>query len=204
MPGALAVFNRRMAGRLARKGHPLRAHLVGVARLAARLAGPAGCDPCAARAAGYLHDWTRPFSAPRLARALRKYRVRLDRRSRGIPELWHGPLAAAIAWRDFGLKDRTILRAVRIHTIGRAAATPLEMCLIVADFCEPGRRFREARVARRLAGRSLRLAANYVAASRIAYLREAGIMPHPAAVAFMSGLAASPTPAKLAPGGTSA
>jgi predicted HD superfamily hydrolase involved in NAD metabolism len=202
MPGVLEGFNRRMAGRITRKGHPLRAHLVAVARLAARLAGAAGCDPGAARAAGYLHDWAKPYSAPRLAGELRKCRIRLDRRSRGIPALWHGPVAAAIARRDFGLTDPAVLRAVRVHTTGRALATPLEMCLIVADFCEPGRRFREARVARRLAGRNLKLAANYVAAARIAYLNGAGITPHPAAVAFLDGLAVSPT--KLAQGGIGA
>lgn len=189
----LGAFNRGMAARLGRNGHPLRHHLIGVARLSARLAVRAGCDPAVARAAGYLHDWARPLPARRLSLALRRYRVRLDPGARAIPELWHGPVAAEMARREHGISHPGVLRAVRIHTTGCPRASTAELCLIVADFCEPGRRFREARVARRLARRNLKLAANYVASSRIAYLKEAGIVPHPSAVAFLSGLAASPT-----------
>jgi predicted HD superfamily hydrolase involved in NAD metabolism len=179
-----------MVARIRRSAHPLRRHLFAVARLAADLARRAGLGGERARAAGYLHDWLRPASRRLLGCVLRRYSVRLDPESRAVPGLWHGPAAAAMAERKWGVADGAVLSAVRWHTTGRPGATPLEMCLIVADFAEPGRRFREAAVARRLGRRNLRLAAGYVAASRMAYLIEAGIEPHPAAVAFMSSLAA--------------
>jgi len=168
--------------------HPLRGHLRSVAALAARLARGRGVAPARARAAGLLHDWLKPVPPRALGRLMASAGVRLDRASRGAPALWHGPAAAALAPPRAGGRDRGVRAAVRWHTTGRARLAPLDAVLIVADYCAPGRRFREAAAGRRLAARSFPLAVRYVVACKLAWLRARGLRPHPATLACWRGL----------------
>ncbi|MEK7765610.1 MAG: bis(5'-nucleosyl)-tetraphosphatase (symmetrical) YqeK [bacterium] len=167
--------------------HPLRGHLRAVARLAVRLARRHGADPGGARAAALLHDWLKPLPRRRLARLLSGSGVRLDRATRGLPAIWHGPAAAALA-PTVGVRNAAVRRAVRWHTTGRGRLSRLDGILIVADYCAAGRGFREARVGRRLAARGLPLALRYVVASKLAWLRSRGLRPHPATLACWRGL----------------
>ena len=181
-------FNRGFSRHLAETRHPLRSHLKQVARLAAALARRYGADPAGAATAGYLHDWLKPYSSPRLRTVLQRNRVRLDPVTKRTPALWHGPAAAGRARRVFHLTHPQVLDAVRWHTTGHARASRLGRAVFVADFCAGGRTYREAAIGRRLAGRSLALATRYVLASKLAYLQARGLRPHPAALAFWRGL----------------
>jgi len=155
-----------------------------VARLAATLARKYRADPAGAAAAGYLHDWLKPYPPARLRAVLRRHRVRLDPKMKRLPKLWHGPAAAAHARHLFHLNHADVLNAVRWHTTGRPGASRLERVVFVADFCAEGREYREAVVGRRLAKRSLELATRYVLATKLAYMNARGLQPHPAGLAF--------------------
>jgi HD superfamily phosphohydrolase YqeK len=50
-----------------------------------------------------------------------------------IPAVWHGPVAARILHRDFGLDDPAILSAIARHTVGDPALTALDAVVFVAD-----------------------------------------------------------------------
>jgi predicted HD superfamily hydrolase involved in NAD metabolism len=155
-------------------GHPLRRHIVAVARLAADLARRHGVNPEQAAMAAHLHDWLKPWPAARLAALLRRRRVRLDAHTRATPATWHGPAAAAEAPARLGIRDHAVLDAVRWHTSGRRNPSDLLKILIVADFCADGRDFPEARIGRRIARRDLTAATRYVLASKIAWLNSRG------------------------------
>jgi len=180
----LADFNREFPRLLARTKHPLRAHLVSVAQLAADLAKRHGGDPAAAAAAGYLHDWLKPLSRSRLKRIFLRLRVPMCPSTERAPALWHGPAAAALARRSLGLKHPDALAAIRWHTTGRPRASLVERAVFVADYCAAGRGFREAGAGRKLATRSLDLATRYVLAGKLAHLQSKAVRPHPASLAF--------------------
>ena len=112
----------------------------------------------------------------------------MDNETRGIPELWHGPAAAAVARHRSGMRDHEILEAVRWHTTGRSGMSTLGRILFVADFCSRDRKFPGAAEGRRLARRSLKLGVRYVLASKLSYLMESGVKPHSAALGFWGSL----------------
>ncbi|WBX79081.1 bis(5'-nucleosyl)-tetraphosphatase (symmetrical) YqeK [Virgibacillus salarius] len=56
-------------------------------------------------------------------------------------ELWHGPVAALLIEKEFGVKDIDIQNAIHYHTTGRAHMSNLEMIIFLADYIEPGRKF---------------------------------------------------------------
>jgi predicted HD superfamily hydrolase involved in NAD metabolism len=160
--------------RLVLRRHPLRAHIMAVARLARDLARQNGVSPRRAELAALLHDWLKPWPAARLRNLLLRRRVRLDAHTAGLPVLWHGPAAAAEAHATLGIHDREVLDAVRWHTSGRPNPSKLLRILMISDFCAAGRDFPEARVGRALARRSLSAATRYVLACKVAWLTAHG------------------------------
>ncbi len=173
---------------LARLDGRLKAHLEGTAALAADLARRNGADPDAARLAGLLHDLLKPLPKGRLLGLMRRYRTPLDRDTLKAPSIWHGPAAAGLARAGLGIRDRAVPAAIRWHSTGRAGQGRLERALFVADFCAPDRDFREADRCRKLAFKDLDRAARYTVASKLAFLYDRGIRPHPAAYACWRGL----------------
>jgi len=171
--------------------HPMRAHLTAVRKLAVALARRHGVSPDLAAVAALLHDWLKPMTPGRLRHILRQHRVRVDAHTAALPNLWHGPAAAAEAPVRLGIKDREVLDAVRWHTSGRPHPSKLLQLLIVADFCADGRDFHEAAVGRRIARRNLSEAARYVLASKIAWLRSRGASA-PGMKACLASLAKGP------------
>lgn len=56
-------------------------------------------------------------------------------------ELWHGPVGAIIAQKEFDIENEDVLNAIRFHTTGRAGMSKLEKLIYVSDMIEPGRNF---------------------------------------------------------------
>ena len=113
------------------------AHTKGVVKTADRLARKHGVDPARARLAAWLHDCGKALDREAMQPLLR--RARLDVQERALPALWHAPVGALLALRDYGLKDAEILRAIRFHSTGAPDQTRLQKLLFVADYIEPGR-----------------------------------------------------------------
>jgi len=164
--------------------HPLRRHLKGVSTLAARLAALNGGDVHGAAVAGLLHDWLKPLPPAALARLMASLGGRFDPDTGKIPELWHGHVAAVLAGREMGIVDPATLAAIRWHATGRPGMGVVGTAVFVADYCEEGRGFPEARAGRRLAFLDLGAGARYVSASKLAWLASAGARPHPISMAF--------------------
>ena len=58
-----------------------------------------------------------------------------------MPDLLHGPIAAAIMEHELGITDEDILNAVRYHTTGRPGMSRLEKIIYMADLVEENRAF---------------------------------------------------------------
>ncbi len=116
-----------------------RVHTYGVRKTALHLAEKYGCDTAKTEMAALLHDLYRGVAAEVL-----NYHVRhlgLDPSYIDRPNLAHGPVAAEMIQRDFGVKDKEIIDAVRYHTTGRAEMTLLDKIIYIADAIEPARSY---------------------------------------------------------------
>lgn len=169
--------------------HPLREHLDAVARLAGELAFRNGISRPRAELAAYLHDWFKPLPPHRLRAMLSRYHGRLDADTERVPELWHGPAAAAFARRALCIRDAEVLDAVRWHSTGRPGLPLIGRILFVADFCAEGRAFPEARRGRALALTSLAQGLRYVMGCKLAWLFGRQLPVHRNSIALWSEVA---------------
>lgn len=130
-------------------------HILGVADTAEMLARTYGVDVDKARLAGLLHDWDK---------GMRDGEIRQRAVDLGIveevgpwvveamPEVLHGPTAAAALGREFPEIPDDVLHAIKCHTTGALEMSDLDKVLYVADAIEPGRQFQEADDLRKLVG----------------------------------------------------
>jgi predicted HD superfamily hydrolase involved in NAD metabolism len=123
------------------KGLPdgLRAHILRVEEEAVRLAGLHGVDQTRARAAALGHDLVRHKNGAELLQLAGEYGLTPDPVERAWPILVHGPVAAAMLSRDYGVMDADLLAGVDCHTTAREGMSRLEQVLFVADKIEPGK-----------------------------------------------------------------
>jgi len=114
-------------------------HIRAVADLAGALASAHGRDAEQARRAALLHDYARERSLTQLLRDAEELRLPISDYERRNPGYLHGPLAAALAAREFDL-DPESCAAIAGHTTGREGMGELELILFVADHAAEGRK----------------------------------------------------------------
>ncbi|SDF21752.1 putative HD superfamily hydrolase of NAD metabolism [Sporolituus thermophilus DSM 23256] len=127
---------------LARRLTPKRlAHSVGVSETSAWLAEKYGADVRQARLAGLVHDCAREMTSNNLLQLAEAFGIVVNDVERQEPVLLHAPVGAALAEREYGIRDPQILRAIALHTTGGADLTLLDKIIYLADFIEPHRDF---------------------------------------------------------------
>lgn len=98
--------------------------------------------------------------------------------------IWHGPLAAMIANKEFGVEDKDILNAVWNHTIGGYDMTLDQKILYIADYIEPARNFNGVDKARELAADDLDAAVDFKMKQSIQHLVSKGRMVYPETISI--------------------
>lgn len=129
-------------------------HTLGVMAASRQLAERYKADAERAELAAILHDVAKYWQTDRLEACIR---------ANGLPhellrygkQLWHAPVGALVAERDYGVTDAEVLDAIRYHTSGRPGMGLLEQIVCVADYIEPGRDFPGVDDIRQLAEHSL-------------------------------------------------
>ncbi|BDE05004.1 hypothetical protein WPS_02800 [Vulcanimicrobium alpinum] len=166
------------------------AHVLRVARTAARFARAHGIDAERARVAGMLHDLARLYSADRLLRECERRGMPIDAFERANPIVLHARLGAELAREQFGIDDEAVLSAIRKHTVAAEVMSPLDEVVYLADGLEPGRDFTGRAALASLALRDRDAAMRGVLASSIAYLtrRSLDVAPQTLAAAGRYGL----------------
>lgn len=131
---------KRMKALLRRRVKPSRfVHSVMVAETAEKMAHVYGVDPRVARIAGLLHDWDKALSPKRLRDRIARYHLDIDGPTQiNMPQLLHGPTAAAVLADEFPEFGEEVFQAIERHTVGGLRMTPLDMIVFCADKLEPG------------------------------------------------------------------
>jgi predicted HD superfamily hydrolase involved in NAD metabolism len=153
-----------------------RAHVYGVVDTAKKLAEKYGCDIEKAEKAALYHDMFRSTPVEVLNMYVRQ--LELDPVYIDNANLAHGPIAAIIMKRDYGIDDQELLDSVKYHTTGREGMSTLEKVVYLADAIEPGRNYPTVDEARKLAEVSLDEACLFSMERSIAYIRERGLYLH--------------------------
>lgn len=133
-------------------------HTLGVAETAKKLAEKWGADPEKAYLAGLVHDCAKEISKAETFEQLEAHGYVCDELERLSPNILHAPLGSIVAREQFGIEDEEILDAIRYHTVGREKMTLLDKIIYVADFIEPGRKYKEVQEVRDLAFEDMNLA----------------------------------------------
>lgn len=124
-------------------------HSRGCADFSAAACVRAGLDPRKGRAAGWAHDLAKELPRERQEALARDCPVTVPGSVFENPVLLHGPAAASLLAREYGVRDRDILEATALHTVGRADMGRLAKIVWAADKLEPGRRHVDDSVRRR-------------------------------------------------------
>jgi len=132
--------------------------------------------------AGLLHDVSRSMDRKGLLKLAEKIKMKIDPIARIEPKLLHAPLSAYIARKEFGIRDRQILKAISSHTLGRKNMTMLEKIVYVSDHVEEGRSHAGVAYARRLAEIDIDQAVVAISSSMIKYLLGNDLPVHPMTV----------------------
>lgn len=153
-----------------------RKHIYGVVETAKKLAEKYGSDPEKAETAALFHDMFRSTPVEILNMFVRQ--LQLDPVLMNNANLAHGPIAAVIMQRDYGIEDEDIINAVRYHTTGRENMSLLEKIIYLADAMEPGRAYPGVDQLRKIAEESLDQACLFSMERSINYIRERNLFLH--------------------------
>ncbi len=170
-------------------------HTMAVRRLAEALARRWGEDPRRASLAALLHDCGRLIKKERLAHYSLDHGLRaplLAEIARRAPGLLHAYVGEDLARRRFGCRDRSVLRAVRSHTLGAPAMSRLDRIIYVADASSEDRSHPYAAPLRRLASQDLDAAFKACFAAKIIHAAQRGRWIHPFSVSLWNRLCARP------------
>lgn len=148
-----------------------RAHVIGCAELAAKLARALGADERAAWRAGILHDCTKRLKTDEQLKSCAEYGIIINQSDIESPLVLHAYTAAELSRREFGLSDEEC-SAIRWHTTGHADMTQLEKTVYLADCIEPTRDYPGVGKLRKLAEKDAEAAVIAAAARTIAHLAE--------------------------------
>ncbi len=168
-------------------------HMEGVAGTAERLARSYGADPHLARLAGILHDWDKDLDNDQIRVKVHEMGIQGEVGEwvvRNMPQVLHGPTAAAELERSFPDIPAEAISAIRKHTIASREMSDLDKIIYIADALEPGRRFDEVQELRSMMGKAS-LDELYYEVYRfwIQALVDKGCLLHPDTLAIWNDLA---------------
>jgi predicted HD superfamily hydrolase involved in NAD metabolism len=88
---------------------------------------------------GLLHDCAKCISDEKKLKLCQKYGIELSFYENEHPFILHAKLGAKIASLKFHIDHEDILNSIQFHTTGKAAMSPLQKVIYIADYIEPGR-----------------------------------------------------------------
>ncbi len=116
-------------------------HSIRVAQTAYRLATYWNVNPTHAWIAGLLHDIAKEMNPDHLTQLGIKTSTGVSTLFQSYKPIWHAFAAPYLLTDLFHIRSAAILGAVRWHSTGRSAMTPLEKVIYLADYVEPERSF---------------------------------------------------------------
>lgn len=161
-------------------------HTLGVADTAQRLATNCGVDPLRARLAGLLHDCAKSMPLEEMREMVVNNLNDLDVEELETRAILHAPAGMVMARDVFGVRDPSILSAIRKHTVGDGEMSPMDALIYVSDFIEPGREpFPGLEKARKLAEKDIYKAMVCCTQLTAKHLKAQGKHVHPRSQALL-------------------
>ncbi len=114
-------------------------HSIGVAVTAYRMAIRYDEDPCQAYFAGLLHDIAKRMPIDKQLELCKKIELHPDEVA--YPKMLHAPAGAGFVKKNYNIKDKKLLSAIRYHTMGHKDMTTFDKLIYMADYIEPCRNF---------------------------------------------------------------
>ena len=108
-------------------------HTKNVKKMAVKLAKRWGADPEKAALAAILHDAAKELPKDRQLQIFAENAIIAENAPARPAPVWHGVAAAILAETKWVVTDPEILSAIRCHTTLRAAPSPCDMALFLAD-----------------------------------------------------------------------
>jgi len=137
-------------------------------------------SPARAYQAGLYHDIARGLPPEEILRLCREGGTHPESWEEERPLLLHGEAGACLLRREGIVTDEEVLTAISSHVTARPPMAPLSRLLYVADKGEPGRKWEEGRLLRKLARKAPREAYFKALSLVIAFLGKEGLFIHPA------------------------
>lgn len=157
-------------------------HCLRVEQTGLKLAEQNGIDLEKTSIACLLHDYAKELPKEALLPFRENKAYRRDWEHWGNA-IWHGPLAAFLAEKEFGLQDAEVFWAIFNHTVGSREWTPVAKVVAISDYIEPGRTFNGVDEAREIAKNSLDLAISYKLTHELQYLIQNHRLIYPETIA---------------------
>ncbi|WP_332633429.1 bis(5'-nucleosyl)-tetraphosphatase (symmetrical) YqeK [Halalkalibacter flavus] len=129
-------------------------HTLGVVETSIELANRFGANQEKAELAAIFHDYAKFRDKEEMKKVIQEKLVDKSFLDYG-DELLHAPCGAYFVKDEVGIDDKEILDAIYYHTTGRPEMTLLEKVVFLADYIEPGRKFKGVDDVREIAKVSL-------------------------------------------------
>lgn len=114
-------------------------HTKGVMYTCGCLAMAFGQDMEQAMVAGLLHDCAKCIPHDEKIRICKTNHMDITAVEYDNPGLLHAKCGAILAQKKYGINDKDIIHAIKVHTTGEPAMTTLDKILYIADYIEPNR-----------------------------------------------------------------
>jgi predicted HD superfamily hydrolase involved in NAD metabolism len=156
-------------------------HSLGTLEFAMDMADSSGEDVDLYRLAvsAIVHDYGKIFCSSELKEAALSHKPGLSGVELQLKPLLHSLIGDFLVSRDLGIKDKMILRAVKIHTIGSPAMSLEEKILFIADKVERTRKYEGIEALRLLALKDINLCLIEVYKNNIIYVINKNKLLHP-------------------------
>lgn len=146
-------------------------HVLRVEKTALQLAEKYDADLERVSIAALLHDIAKEQSDEEMRDLIISENLNLNLLQFGNA-IWHGPVGAIVARREFHIENDEILDSIKQHTVGAQEMSLVAQIVFVADYIEPNRKFSSVKKARQIADESLAKAVRFKLIETIKHLIE--------------------------------
>ena len=123
-------------------------HILGVAKLAKRLAIEFNLDAEKAYIVGLLHDFCKYESIDEMKKIIDDEEI--IKKFENAPQIYHAYAASAWVRKNLNILDNEILDGIKYHVFGRVNMTLFEKIIVLSDECEDSREYSTCKEVRKI------------------------------------------------------
>ncbi|MBR4632064.1 MAG: bis(5'-nucleosyl)-tetraphosphatase (symmetrical) YqeK [Elusimicrobia bacterium] len=128
-------------------------HVLAVNDLAIKLAKSYKLDVVKVSVAALLHDCAKNMTLEENVKYIKKNNLKIkyaDFVIKYLPQVLHSYIGSDIAQKQFGVKDKEIINAIKNHTVGRVEMSEFEKVIFIADALSVDRKYKKTFVSKKI------------------------------------------------------